>query len=221
MKNLILASILLFGGLLTFAQNQIKHPQNGKTIIINENGTWTYKSESGTFKDTRDDKTYKTIIIGTQIWMAENLAYKASNNYWAYNNNSCNVSKYGYLYYWEVAKNICPSGWHLSSDEEWTVLTAFLGGESVAGKKLKRTNGWSLDKGNNESNFNAMPSGNRDFNDGSFDNLGKSCIWWSSSPYANKISWSWGRYLSYNSEKLVRDIWPNQGGYSVRCVKDN
>ena len=109
--------------------------------------------------DKRDGKTYKTVKIGTQEWMAENLAYKpSSGNYWAYDDDNSNVAKYGYLYDWETAKKVCPSGWHLPSDEEWTTLTDYLGGEDVAGTKMKSTSGWKEDgNGTNESGFSALP----------------------------------------------------------------
>jgi uncharacterized protein (TIGR02145 family) len=93
--------------------------------------------EAGTFTDPRDGKTYNTIKIGTQTWMAENLAYKAGNGCWAYDDNPENVAKYGYLYYYETAKTVCPEGWHLPGDMEWNILVKYLGGDKVAGGKLK------------------------------------------------------------------------------------
>ena len=101
--------------------------------------------ESGTFTDPRDGKVYKTVTIGTQTWFAENLAYKLSNGCYAYRQNEYNVSKYGYLYLYETAKNACPSGWHLPNDIEWNSLINFLGGKEVAGVKLKQNNVWSID----------------------------------------------------------------------------
>ena len=71
--------------------------------------------------------------------MAENLAYEASEGCWAYDNNKNNVRKYGYIYDWETAKNVCPDGWHLPSDKEWFELTEYLGGLNVAGGKLRRS----------------------------------------------------------------------------------
>ena len=75
--------------------------------------------------------------------MAENLAYETSNGSWEYYSNS--ADKYGRLYNWETAKNVCPTGWHLPTDTEWTTLTNYLGGKEVAGEKLKSSTGWKLD----------------------------------------------------------------------------
>lgn len=91
----------------------------------------SYSQEKGAYKDPRDGKEYKTVIIGTQTWLAENLAYKpSSGNFWAYDNNLDNIIKYGYLYDWETAKKVAPVGWHLPSKEEWDELYKYLGGSS-------------------------------------------------------------------------------------------
>ena len=85
-----------------------------------------------------DGKFYKTIIIGTQEWMAENLAYKTSiGNIWAYDDDVSNVESKGFLYDWNAARNACPNGWHLPSDMEWSILADYLGDIKYAGRKLK------------------------------------------------------------------------------------
>jgi hypothetical protein len=98
-------------------------------------------TEKGSFTDTRDGKVYKTVKIGNQIWMAENLNYEAEGSK-CYDNNPANGQKYGRLYDWETAKKACPPGWHLPSDAEWQELVDFAGGKEIAGKKLKAVSWW-------------------------------------------------------------------------------
>ena len=82
----------------------------------------------GSLYDDRDGKTYKTVTIGNQIWMAENLAFRlGSGNFFIYNNDVNNVSKYGYLYDWATACKVCPTGWKLPSNEEFLEMTNLLG----------------------------------------------------------------------------------------------
>jgi uncharacterized protein (TIGR02145 family) len=179
----------------------------------------TMAQETGTFTDTRDGKTYKTIKIGKQTWMAENLAYKASSGCWAYDNKAGNVSTYGYLYTWNEAKKACPTGWHLPTDSEWSALTDYLGGEEVAGGPMKSTSGWeNPNKGaSNSSGFSGLPGGYRN-SSGTFSKMGTEGYWWSSyefptSPDARSLSNAQsasGRGGDYDEEF----------GYSVRFVKD-
>ena len=176
--------------------------------------------ETGTFKDKRDGKKYKTVKIGTQTWMAENLAYKAESGCWVYDNNEGSVATYGYLYDWEAAKKSCPKGWHLPSDAEWTTLTTYLG-EDVAGGKLKSTSTWTSPNtgANNSSGFSALPGGSR-YLPGVFNGIGKFGSWWSSTEYSIT-------YLAYSlvvySEFSIVESYPNaakSSGLSVRCLKN-
>jgi uncharacterized protein (TIGR02145 family) len=174
----------------------------------------------GTFKDLRDGKNYKTVTIGNQIWMAENLAFKPnSGNYWAYENDSLNLQKYGYLYDWQTAKRVCPSGWHLPSDEEWTILTNYLGGESVAGGKMKTTMGWDAPNigASNTSGFSGLPGGYRNFM-GSFIALGNLGYWWSSTESLTNNAWY--RFLFYNFDSVTRFSNDKKDGFSIRCLRD-
>ncbi len=176
---------------------------------------------TGKFTDSRDGKTYKTVQIGTQTWMAENLAYKTSSGCWAYNNDQSNVSTYGYLYNWEAAKNVCPSGWHLPTKTEWVTLINYLGGENIAGGKLKSTKFWKSPntEASNSSNFSANPGGGRD-KSGSFGFIGFGGIWWSSTD--NKSGYAWDFRLACESGSAYMTDGNNvNGGFSVRCVKDN
>ena len=179
-------------------------------------------NDKNTFKDARDNKVYKTIQIGTQTWMAENLAYKVSSGCWAYDNNATNVTKYGYLYDWKTTKKVCPSGWHLPSDAEWTTLTNNLGGEDVAGKKMKSTSGWNdydgeSGNGTNTIGFSALPGGYRYGNE-TFDLIGDYGYWWSSTEYS--ASNAYYRYMHGSSNNVIRDNYGKTDGISVRCVRD-
>jgi uncharacterized protein (TIGR02145 family) len=184
----------------------------------------------GTFKDSRDGKIYKTVKIGTQIWMAENLAWKTGNGCLGYDNNETNVTAYGYLYNWEMATKACPSGWHLPSEKEWETLTTYLGGDSIAHIELKETGTvhWKeADSSvNNKSGFTALPAGI--FNNNSFKHkiefqyMGNYGYWWSSTiepgegNYLNACFRTLGDY--YKNEKL--DYATKSRGSSVRCIKD-
>jgi len=169
-----------------------------------------------TFTDPRDNKTYKIVVIGTQTWMAENLNFKTDTGSWCYNNDTSHCNTYGRLYNWATAQTICPSGWHLPADEEWTVLTEFIGTD--AGKKIKTQSGWE-NKGNGTDNlgFAAIPGGCFDSSN-NFTNLGYYAYWWSSTEKMPFNAWSRnqctfenrvGRYVSYK-----------KSGFSVRCLKN-
>ena len=81
----------------------------------------------GSLTDSRDGQVYKTIKLGSQEWLAQNMNYSTSNGSWCYNDSIQYCEVYGKLYNWEAAKTVCPSGWHLPGADEWSVLTAFLG----------------------------------------------------------------------------------------------
>ncbi len=174
----------------------------------------------GLMTDNRTRKTYKTIKIGTQTWMAENLAFKASSGCWAYDNDESNIDKYGYLYNWETAKKVCPSGWHLPSDAEWTKLTNYLGGEDVAGGKLKSKIGWKSPGtgATNSSGFSALPGGNRFDYDGTFNYVGRNGYWWSTTEDSSNNAYN--RYLNYDNADAYRYLFNKSNGFSVRCIRD-
>ena len=131
------------------------------------------------------------------------------------------LSEYGRLYNWyavDDARGLCPSGWHVPTDGEWTVMTDFLGGESVAGGQIKTDYGWySGGNGTNSSGFSGLPGGYRYLN-GDFNLAGAYGLWWSSSPNG---SYAWDRYLLNYSESVARDDFNLRGGFSVRCVQDS
>jgi uncharacterized protein (TIGR02145 family) len=210
-------------GTLGFGSHTLKLV-NGKkevteTITVTQGGKtrWEFDVSENAFTDNRDGKTYKTVKIGKQVWMAENLAYKpSSGNYWAYDNNSSNVNKYGYLYDWQTAKNVCPTGWHLPSDAEWTELTNFVGRNP--GTKLKAKSGWSSNgNGTDYYDFSALPGGRRR-DGGDFDSIGGNGYWWSSTEYYTSIAWY--RVMTSSTRSVYRSYDSKSWGLSVRCLRD-
>jgi len=164
-------------------------------------------------------QNYKTVQIGTQIWMAENLNYNASGSK-CYNNESSNCTTYGRLYDWATAKIVCPSGWHLPSYAEWTKLTDYVGGASTAGSKLKAKSGWNNSgNGIDDYGFSALPGG-YGYSGGGFINSGYSGHWWSSSEDEGDSDRAYGRIMYYDYESAGRDIDYKTTLFSVRCVQD-
>lgn len=199
-------------------------------------------SVSNTFTDQRDGKTYKTVTIGNQVWMAENLKYlptvvgpgtasTTTPHYYVYDYDGTNVadakatdnySIYGVLYNWEAAKAACPSGWHLPSDEEWTQLTDHLGGSNVAGGKLKEADftTWSgpNEGATNESGFTAVPGGLFFSTGGEFIYVWTGGYWWSSTGIdANS---AWNRIMYFHNSNVGRLSNNKAFGLSVCCMKD-
>lgn len=211
--------------------------------------------KDGKFTDPRDGHEYEFKVIGTQTWMTENLAYlpevsfsyTESNNekhYYVYDYEGTHVIAakaevnyqiYGVLYNWEAAKTACPTGWHLPSDDEWTILTDWLitkrygygdSGDDI-GKSLASTSGWSISttegsvgsdhSTNNSCGFNAIPSGLR-YIDGGFGELGLFTRFWSSSE--GDYPFAWYRELYYESADMDRYYDRRRSGWSVRCIKD-
>jgi len=141
------------------------------------------------------------------------------------------VSTYGYLYNWYAVKgiatagsttykNICPTGWHVPTDAEWTTLTDYLGGVSVAGGKMKSTSLlWNSPNtgADNTSGFSGLPGGYRNI-DGSFNNIRGSAFFWSASEYRSTSAWS--RYLNYGNSSVGRGSYSKSVGASVRCLRD-
>ena len=118
--------------------------------------------DKGEFTDIRDGEVYNTVQIGEQVWMAENLNHSSKSAGAIYSNSSMLSEVFGKLYCWEMAMEVCPDGWHLPSDDEWITLADHLGGEDVAGGKMKEISKYwnSLhEEANNESGFSALPGG--------------------------------------------------------------
>ncbi|MCX6223788.1 MAG: hypothetical protein NTV01_03410, partial [Bacteroidia bacterium] len=201
---------------------------------------------SGTFIDSRDTNEYKFITIGTQIWMAENLKATKYNDgtainflagwsvansgavgwwlnpdfYCWFNGDTSNMNISGALYSWPCISTgkLCPIGWHVPSDAEWETLITNLGGENVAGGKMKNATGWG-DSGNgsNSSGFSAIPGGGSSNNGANLSGL---AIWWSSSITVNDPNTCENRYLQYNSVLAFKSRALTPYALSIRCLKD-
>ena len=198
-------------------------------VVVNictaSDNTSTHYCSNGTLKQygsmTDGVQTYKTVEIGTQTWMAENLNYNATNSKCCGDNTGGdgegNCAQYGRLYDWETAKTVCPSGWHLPSNEEWTTLTNSVGGSSTAGTKLKAINGWNGGgNGTNDYGFSALPGGYGTSN-GYFRSVGDNGYWWSSTEsYASR---AYNRIMYYNYAS-VGSGFDKSYFFSVRCVQD-
>jgi uncharacterized protein (TIGR02145 family) len=171
-----------------------------------------------TFTDSRDGKTYKTVKIGSQTWMAENLNYNTSGSV-CYDNKTENCNKYGRLYDWNTAKTACPSGWHLPSDTEWTKLTDHVGSKT-AGKQLKAKSGWKENgNGTDAHGFAALPGGYGG-SDGSFYDAGNYGDWWSSSE--DGADFAYYRGMLYDNEGVYGDHSFHKAYlFSVRCLQDS
>jgi len=171
----------------------------------------------GSFTDVRDNNTYTTVQIGTQIWMAENLNYNKINS-WCYDDSIKNCQTYGRLYTWQDAKKSCPVLWHLPSDEEWTTLITYLSGECEAGGKLKTNSLWKVPNyGATDSvGFSGKPGGFRT-DDGSFNYKCFVGYWWTTKEYD---TYAYYFYLSYRGKCIFSTITWKQNGLSVRCVED-
>ena len=238
-QHVILAFLLL---LISSCKKEERIPN------INFNPSVTY----GSMTD-QDGNVYKTVNIGAQTWIAENLKttryrngelihYVTDNTQWKnlasgaycnYNNDDKNKNVYGYLYNWYAVndiRNLAPQGWHVPSDAEWTTLYSFLGGEDVAGFKLKESgiDHWNdpNSDANNESGFTALPGGLRgnitffgtSFGYG-YSYLGRDGIWWSCSTDSTS-TYAGYRILDYYLSKGDKGYSGKDYGYSVRLVKD-
>lgn len=209
----------------------------------------TKAQQTESFKDLRDGKTYKIVKIGTQTWMAENLTYKSSNKCLCYpdetsqpsfsatNDSSKYCHLYGRLYDWKdaiqassssnslsIVQGVCPAGWHLPSFDEWETLIAYLGGESVAGGKLKDTIYWDSPNtgATNSSGFSALPGGLGNlFHECSL--IGQHGGWWSSTESIARGGSSrrvWSIYVCSDFNDVSSFTYNKDDKLSVRCLRD-
>lgn len=235
--------------------------QSGKTYYVRAYATNSFGTEYGneirfpfylnvpgpTITDA-DGNTYKSIRIGDQIWMAENLKttkyrdgtaipYVTDKATWAelttgaycyFSNSTSNGSVYGGLYnFYAVVDNrgLCPSGWHVPSDSEWSTLRDYLGGEDVAGGRLKETGTDHWNEPNigadNSTGFAALAGSWRGESGSYYYNVGRSAYWWTSTEVDPDNAWNYN--INYNSASLNSHYGTyhrKKAGHSIRCIKD-
>jgi uncharacterized protein (TIGR02145 family) len=199
-----------------------------------------------------DGSVYTSIVINGQEWMQQNLAVTKYRNgdpiptalsdaawgnltsgaYTIYNNDAANNTLYGKLYNWDAvndSRGLCPTGWHVPSDAEWTTLINYLDPNqdpsayglqsSVAGGKMKSTTGWNAPNtgATNESGFTGLPGGYRSLS-GTYEYIGDWGFWWSGT--GEGYLGAWNHQLSYNYSYIIRVSDPTRNGFSVRCLRD-
>ena len=214
-------------------------PSDGSSSSVAPNSSDSETSVStGSMTDSRDGQTYKTVTIGTQTWMAENLNYKTDSSF-CYNNVESNCAKYGRLYTWAAAvgklesecgygytctlpsgniQGVCPSGWHLPSNAEWETLFNAVGGQSTAGKVLKSTSGW-YDNGNGTDSFgfSALSAGYR-YDDMYYNLEGGLALFWSSTENISFSAYYMG--LDFNHDDAGLNYDSKNIAFPVRCLQD-
>jgi len=231
MKKVLLFSILVFATGLLFSCSS--------------------DDPSGSADKADDISNYKTVVIGTQTWMAENLSYAVAGSK-CYDNDPANCTKYGRLYDWATAmalpsscnenscssqiqpkhKGICPSGWHIPSNDDWVILMNYVGGYETAGVKLKAKSSWNENgNGTDQHGFSAL-SGGLGGSGGGFEGIGRDGYWWSAdedddSKYEDEDKW-----CESDSCRAYRLRMHHNGDFtnyafnlksflqSVRCVQD-
>ena len=178
--------------------------------------------QNGSITDQRDQKIYKTVEIGSQTWMAENLNFTVSAGSWCYEDKNGNCTLLGHIYDYSgltnagSGKGVCPGGWHVPSDTEWALLIQYLGNNPAY--QLKSISGWNNNgNGDNSSGFNAKPGGLRN-GDGSYDSLNDVITFWS-------LSSILGRSKLVTLDKSSSQVFLTETATSnatayVRCLKD-
>ncbi len=196
-----------------------------------------------------DGNKYEEIKIGKQIWLKQNLCVKHYNDgteipivkdsiIWSkstspmccfYNNDTSLANLYGFLYNWKIAssvKNVCPLGWRVPSNDDWSILSSSCGGTINAGAELKIDTLWDISNTNNTNNslFSALPSGDRD-DDGTYQKIGRYAYYWTIDNYlgnacADGLSCAHECSLNYGTSYFLQDWGSKKRGMSIRCIKD-
>ena len=166
--------------------------------------------------DPRDQHKYRTVKIGTQLWMAENLNYSTFEGSWCHSNDPGLCDGYGRLYDWSTAQYVCPGGWHLPTMEEWQLMLDELGED--AGAQMKSEYGWQGGyNGTNSSGFNALPASYLT-QYGEFMSLGGYAFFWSADEEGSDGAWS--IMLSYNQDIAEKNYYNKLNAFSVRCLRN-
>jgi uncharacterized protein (TIGR02145 family) len=195
-----------------------------------------------------DGNVYTSVTIGTQVWMVENLKTTKFNDgtaiplvtdaswvslttpaYCWYQNEIGQKSIYGALYNWMAVNTnkLAPAGWHVATDADWATLVTYLGGDTLAGGKLKSTGTIEAVTGlwlapntgaTNSAGFKGYPGGFRNSTVDGFDMINRHGFWWTSTVYGTSTAWAYE--LAYDNAAAYRNYNPKTGGYSVRCVKN-
>ena len=251
MKYFLSFLFLLFAFYALEAQDTMYVHQSGGNILRIpvsqiDSVTFEYSGVIGETVVDIDGNVYQVVTIGSQKWMKGNLKVTRYNDgtpiplvtgatewnqsetpaYCWYDNNEAYKHPYGAIYNWYAAgqPNICPEGWHVPTDEEWTQLTTYLGGEAEAGNKLKEagTAHWKSPNtgATNETGFTALPGGWRFYNDGEFKELNEAGRWWTSTGHESFLSAAWYRQMKFNGRNVFRHNLLKGHGYCIRCLKD-
>ena len=215
---LLATSILLLLGIMSCAKEDVA----------------TSTPEYGSMTDIQGN-TYKTVKIGNQWWMAENLKVTVFNDKTTIDSTAYCIydTTLGALYNWKVIDSIAPKGWHIPSDEEWKTLEKTLGMEKAELEKTAWRGTNEADKllakykapteselyafGTNESGFSGLFAGCRLFS-GAINQEKNTAFWWSSTPFTGNEAWY--RYIDANQKKIFRQHTYTNYGFSIRCIKD-
>jgi uncharacterized protein (TIGR02145 family) len=204
---------IAYGNQLTFTTQPVLDTIGNQYTTITINGKEWFKENLKTTKYANGDSIENVPTAGD--W-----GLRTSGAWAYYNNDLNNDSSLGKLYNWYAVtdvKGLCPTGWHVATDADWTSLTANYGTDANAGNELKATTLWTAPNSNtNSSNFGALPGGGRGgLNFGDLNNKG---FWWTSTLF--DASNSYARRLEYNTDTVIRYTESNKYGFSVRCVKN-
>jgi uncharacterized protein (TIGR02145 family) len=189
-----------------------------------KSGAGQVSKDAEQLTDDRDGQKYKTVKIGDQTWMAENLNYQTKSGSWCYENKADNCKQYGRLYDWNAAMAACPKGWHLPANDDWTELVTAAGSSGVS-DKLKSKSGWgeqgegSAGNGTDDYGFSALPGGYRDSRNGTFSYAGDGGggYWWTATENGNGNAYHRG--IDYiNGVNASENYEEKSRGFSVRCL---